>query len=151
MSAYGHQMEQMYSARSLLGGSELRRSSFVLESGFYITSFAATILVTALATVGLLLITILISLAMMLQSCQSSHAGIIELQNINDDYSYCEVYSLHAKLNNLEEHNFPISARTWPYSMSREVNMLETWIQPSLSLRITSTVLDHQMMVLMWC
>ncbi|CAJ1970976.1 unnamed protein product [Sphenostylis stenocarpa] len=107
MSAYGHQMEQMYSARSLSGGSELRRSSFVLESGFYLTSFVATILVAALAAAGLLLITLLVSLAMMLQSCQSSHAGIIELQNINDDYNYCKVYSLHAKLNNLEGHNFP--------------------------------------------
>ncbi|RDX96434.1 hypothetical protein CR513_20894, partial [Mucuna pruriens] len=107
MSAYGHQMEQMYSARSLSGGSELRRSSFVLESGFYITSFTATIFVAALATVGLLLTTLLISLAMMLQSCQSSHAGIIELRNIKDEYSYCKVYSLHAKLNNLEGHNFP--------------------------------------------
>ncbi|KAH1093305.1 hypothetical protein AAZX31_14G060400 [Glycine max] len=108
MSAYGHQMEQMYSARSLSGGgSELRRSSFVLESGFYITSFVATIFVAALAAAGLLLITLLVSLAMMLQSCQSSHAGIIELQNINDQYNYCKVYSLHVKLNNLEGHNFP--------------------------------------------
>ncbi|KAK7300558.1 hypothetical protein RJT34_11404 [Clitoria ternatea] len=106
MSAYGHQMEQMYSARSLSGGSELR-SSFVMESGFYITSFAATMFVAGLAAVGLLLITLLISLAMMLQSCQRSHAGVIELQHVNDDYSYCKVYSLHAKLNNLEEHNLP--------------------------------------------
>ncbi|WVY90445.1 hypothetical protein V8G54_035959 [Vigna mungo] len=107
MSAYGHQTEQMYSAHSLSGGSELRRSSFVLESGFYITSFVATILVAALAAAGLLLITLLVSLAMMLQSCQSSHAGIVELRNINDEYNYCKVYSLHAKLNNLEGHNFP--------------------------------------------
>jgi len=87
--------------------TELRRSSFVLESGFYITSIVATILVSALAAAGLLLITLLVSLAMMLQSCQSSHAGITELRNINDEYNYCKVYSLHAKLNNLEEHNFP--------------------------------------------
>ncbi|KAL2317161.1 hypothetical protein Fmac_031037 [Flemingia macrophylla] len=107
MSAYGHQMEHVYSARSLSGGSELRRSSFVLESGFHITSFAATIFVAALAAVGLLLITLLISLAMMLQSCQSSHAGVVEDQSISDEYSYCKVYSLHVKLNNLEGHNFP--------------------------------------------
>ncbi|XP_028216780.1 uncharacterized protein At2g39920-like isoform X2 [Glycine soja] len=108
MSAYGHQVERMNSTRSLSGGgSELRRSSFVLESGFYITSFAATIFVVALAATGLLLITLLVSLAMMLQSCQSSHAGIIQLQNINDEYNYCKLYSLHAKLNNLERHNFP--------------------------------------------
>lgn len=95
----------IYHSSSLV--TELRRSSFSLESGFYISSFAATIFVAALAAVGLLLITLLISLAMMLQSCQSSHAGFIELQNINDEYSFCKVYSLHAKLNNLEGHNFP--------------------------------------------
>ncbi|KAJ1389178.1 HAD superfamily [Sesbania bispinosa] len=106
MSAYGHQMEQMYSARSLSGGSEMR-SSFVLESGFYITSFAATIFIAGFAAVGVLLITLLVSLALMLQSCQNNNSGVIELQNTNDDYSYCKVYSLHAKLDNLEGHNLP--------------------------------------------
>ncbi|XP_061343523.1 uncharacterized protein At2g39920-like isoform X2 [Gastrolobium bilobum] len=106
MSAYGHQMEQMHSARSLSGGSEVR-SSYVMESGFYFTSFAATIFVAALGAAGLLLITLLISLAVMLQSCQNKNAGVIDLQNINGDYSYCKVYSLHAKLNNLEGDSLP--------------------------------------------
>ncbi|XP_045833549.1 uncharacterized protein At2g39920-like [Trifolium pratense] len=104
MSAYGH--EHMYSTRSLSAGSEMR-SSFVLESGFYITSFSATIFIAGFAALGLLLITLLVSMAMMLQSCQNNNAGIIELRNINDDYSYCKIQSLHAKLNNLEQHNVP--------------------------------------------
>ena len=83
------------------------RSNYEMESGFYITSFAATIFISALGTVGLLLITMMIALAMMLQSCQSRNAGVIELRNINDDYNYCKVYSLHAQLNNLEGHNLP--------------------------------------------
>nr|ACJ85467.1 unknown [Medicago truncatula] len=104
MSAYGH--EHMYSTRSLSAGSEMG-SSFVLESGFYITSFSATIFIAGFAALGLLLVTLLVSMAMMLQSCQNSNGGIIELRNINNDYSYCKIHSLHAKLNNLEEHNVP--------------------------------------------
>ncbi|KAL1300199.1 uncharacterized protein At2g39920-like [Arachis ipaensis] len=83
------------------------RSSYVLESGFYITPFAATILITSLATIGLLMITMLVALTMMLQSCQSRGSGVIELQSVNDDYSYCKVHSLHTELNSLEGHNLP--------------------------------------------
>ncbi|CAI8586258.1 unnamed protein product [Vicia faba] len=106
MSAYGHQMEHAYSTRSLSAASEMR-SSFMLESGFYITSFSATIFIAGFAALGLLLITLLVSMAMMLQSCQSNSAGILELRNINDDYSYCKIHSLHAKLNHLKEQNVP--------------------------------------------
>lgn len=106
MSAYGHQMEHMYSTRTLSDGSEMR-SSYVLESGFYITSFSATIFIAGFSTIGLLLITLLVSLSMMLQSCKSSNTGIVEFRKINDEYAYCKVYSLHTKLNNLEQHNVP--------------------------------------------
>ena len=70
-------------------------------------SFTATIFVASLVTLGVLLITLVISLVIMLQSCQSKSAGVIELLNINDYYSYCRVYSLHAELNNLEGYNLP--------------------------------------------
>ncbi|RYQ99841.1 hypothetical protein Ahy_B07g087855 isoform C [Arachis hypogaea] len=96
--------------RTILQGVSLvvlMRSSYVLESGFYITSFAATILITSLATIGLLMITMLVALAMMLQSCQSRGSGVIELLSVNDDYSYCKVHSLHTELNSLEGHNLP--------------------------------------------
>ena len=72
------------------------------------TSFAAVIFIASLVTAGVLLITLLISLTIMLQSCQSkSSGGVIELQNMNDYYSYCKVYSLHAELNNLEGYYLP--------------------------------------------
>ncbi|MED6136767.1 hypothetical protein PIB30_058913 [Stylosanthes scabra] len=96
--------------RAILQGVSLlvlMRSSYVLESGFYITSFAATIMITSLATIGLLMITMLVALSMMLQSCQSRGSGVIELQTVNDDYSYCKVHSLHAELNSLEGQNLP--------------------------------------------
>ncbi|CAK8561229.1 unnamed protein product [Lathyrus sativus] len=106
MSAYGHQMEHAYSIRSLSAASDMG-SSFMLESGFYITSFSTAIFIAGFAALGLLLITLLVSMAMMLQSCQNNSAGIQELRNVNDDYSYCKVHSLHAKFNHLEEHNVP--------------------------------------------
>ena len=81
---------------------------YELESGFFMKSFTATIFVASLVTLGVLLITLVISLVIMLQSCQSKSAGgVIELLNINEYYSYCRVYSLHAELNNLEGYNLP--------------------------------------------
>ncbi|KAK2637316.1 hypothetical protein Ddye_032108 [Dipteronia dyeriana] len=109
MSAYAHQMERAFSARSLSsrGGSELG-SQYAIESGFYMTSFAAMIFIGGLVTVGVLLITLLISLAVMLQSCQSRNAGVVdEFLKLNDDYSYCKIFNLHAELNGLEADEFP--------------------------------------------
>ncbi|BAT85957.1 uncharacterized protein HKW66_Vig0055350 [Vigna angularis] len=87
------------------------RSHYELESGFFMKSFTATIFVASLVTLGVLLITLVISLVIMLQSCQSKSAGVIELLNIKDYYSYCRLYSLHAALNNLEGYNLPTTCR----------------------------------------
>ncbi|XP_027336033.1 uncharacterized protein At2g39920 isoform X2 [Abrus precatorius] len=108
MSAYAHQnqMEQEYSPPSLSDDSEMG-SHYEIESGFYMKSFTATIFVASLVTLGVLLITLVISLVIMLQSCQSKNTGAIELLNMNDYYSYCRVYSLHAELNNLEGYHLP--------------------------------------------
>ncbi|WJX38385.1 hypothetical protein P8452_26053 [Trifolium repens] len=106
MSAYAHQMEQQYSAVNLSDDSDTS-SHYGLDSGFYMTSFTATIFLASLAILGILLITLLVSLAIMLQSCQSKNGGAIQLQNTNDYYSYCRVHSLHAELNSLEEYDIP--------------------------------------------
>ncbi|MED6219618.1 hypothetical protein PIB30_037420 [Stylosanthes scabra] len=111
MSTYGHhQMEQQYSTRNLSDSSE-SGSHYELESRFYMTSCAAIIFVASLVTVGVLLMTLVVSLTIMLKSCQSKSSGVIELQNVkNDDYyySYCKMHhSLHAELNNLEGYYVP--------------------------------------------
>ncbi|KAJ4977956.1 hypothetical protein NE237_008736 [Protea cynaroides] len=108
MSSFTHQMERGDSSQSLSsrGGSELG-SSYMMESGLYITSFAATILIAALVTVGLLFVTLLIALAAMLQSCQSKSSGVIQLQETIDGYNYCKVFALHGELNALETDEFP--------------------------------------------
>ncbi|KAF5752546.1 hypothetical protein HS088_TW01G00461 [Tripterygium wilfordii] len=110
MSAYAHQMERQFSTASASlssrGNSDMG-SRYVVESGFYMTAFAATIFIAALVTVGVLLITLLIALTVMLQSCQSKNSGVVEIQKLNEDYNYCTMYASHAELNNLGADGFP--------------------------------------------
>ena len=71
------------------------------------TSFAATIFIGALITVGVLFISLLIALAVMLQSCQNKSGGFVQLQKPSDAYDYCRIFALHAELNRLETNEFP--------------------------------------------
>ncbi|KAF5771011.1 putative Acid phosphatase [Helianthus annuus] len=118
MSAYGHQMEQEYSARGLSSedGSDMG-SQFRMESVIYMSSFAATVFVGALVIVGVLLMTLLTALTVMLQSCQSREAGVVEAiksdhhhhrhdynHNHNDHHDYCKMAALNAEINNFEAH-----------------------------------------------
>ncbi|PON36303.1 Acid phosphatase, class B-like [Parasponia andersonii] len=112
MSAYGHQMERGYSAQSLSsGGGSEGESHYIMETGFYMTSFAATIFIAAIAAVGVLLVTLLITLTVMLQSCQSKSAGVIETQKLDYEYNTCNTLALQAELNNFEASHFPLSCR----------------------------------------
>lgn len=86
-------------------------SRYVMESGFYMTSFAATIFIAGLVTVGVLLITLLIALTVMLQSCQSKSSGVVEIQKASDDYNDCKIFALYAELNSLEADEFPSICR----------------------------------------
>ncbi|KAK3024648.1 hypothetical protein RJ639_044264 [Escallonia herrerae] len=78
-----------------------------MESGLYMTSFAAAIFIGALLTFGVLVITLLIALTVMLQSCQSKSAGVVELQKFGDDYNFCKIYVMHAELNSLSADSVP--------------------------------------------
>ncbi|XP_077238809.1 HAD superfamily, subfamily IIIB acid phosphatase isoform X2 [Tasmannia lanceolata] len=86
-------------------------SHYMVESGLYMTSFAATIFIAALITVGVLLVTLLITLTVMLESCENKSAGIIRLGKASDDHEYCKVFALHAELNKLEAEEFPSVCR----------------------------------------
>lgn len=110
MSAYAHQMEREFSSWTLSSrGNSVAEtgSQYVEESGFYMSSFAGTILIGALVTVGILLITLLITLAVMLQSCQNGSAKSFEIQKSSDYHSYCERFFHHAELNSLEADELP--------------------------------------------
>lgn len=71
------------------------------------TSFTATIFIGALVTIGLLLISLLISLMVMLQSCESKNSGVIGFSKSIEDYSNCKIFALHAELNSLEANDYP--------------------------------------------
>ncbi|XP_057476577.1 uncharacterized protein At2g39920 [Actinidia eriantha] len=100
-------MEREHSNRSLSSRGSEMGSRYVMESGFYMTSFVAAIFITGLVTVGMLLITLLIALTVMLQSCESKSAGVVDISNSNENYDYCKVFSLHAELNRLDINDFP--------------------------------------------
>lgn len=82
-------------------------SHYTVETGIYMSSVAAAIFVASLATVGVVLITILIALTIMLQDCQSKSAGIVELWNYSDDYVLCKISALHVELNSLGAESVP--------------------------------------------
>ena len=87
-------------------------SRYVVESGFYMTSFAATIFIAALVTVGVLLITLLVTLAVMLQSCESRSKEVVEIEKASDSYHYCKIFALHGELNSLEAAKVPPVCRS---------------------------------------
>ncbi|GJZ23856.1 putative acid phosphatase, class B-like protein [Tanacetum coccineum] len=112
MSAYGHAMEREYSASVSSGEESDMGSEFRLESVIYMTSYAATIFIGSLVTFGVVLMTILISLVVMLQSCESRNSGDIEmLRSVGDlnadHYDYCKMAYLHAELSNFESFYLP--------------------------------------------
>ncbi|XP_047337698.1 uncharacterized protein At2g39920 [Impatiens glandulifera] len=124
MSAYGHQLDREFSSQSLssrgpsetgsIGNSNSSSSSnsYVMEPGIYMSFLAATIFVGALATLGLLLVTLLVVLTVMLQSCDARSKGVIEIiSNSSDVSNYCSVFSLHAELNDLDFHQYPVVCR----------------------------------------
>lgn len=88
--------------------AEVASSAGSMESGFYMTSFAATVFIASLITIGILLVTLLIALTVMLQSCESKNAGIIEVPRFSSsDLDVCRIFDLHAELNGLEEIEYP--------------------------------------------
>ncbi|CAL1387502.1 unnamed protein product [Linum trigynum] len=109
MSAYAHQMEREFSAGSLSSGedSEEMRSRYVMESGFYMTSFAATMFIALLVTAGVLMISLLILLTVMLQSCENRSKGVMEETTPQQIHTAGFLMSYHqcksfAELNNLK-------------------------------------------------
>ncbi|XP_076882979.1 uncharacterized protein At2g39920-like [Bidens hawaiensis] len=117
MSAYGHQMEREYSAHGLTSedGSDMG-SQFRLESVIYMSSCAATVFIGGLVIVGILLMTLLTALTVMLQSCQSREAGVVEAVKSdhhhhnhihNHHHDYCKMAALNAEINNFEGYTLP--------------------------------------------
>ncbi|KAM0953406.1 putative Acid phosphatase [Dioscorea sansibarensis] len=108
MSTYPDPMEPADSSHSLLSDRRSEMGSrYVVESGVYMSAFAATVFIAALVTVGVLLLTLLVSLTVMLENCQSRNTGVIEQVKASGENGYCRVFAFHAELNNLEADKFP--------------------------------------------
>jgi hypothetical protein len=76
------------------------------------TSLAASIFIASLVTFGVLMITLLIALSTMLQSCENRNIAIVEAQRLDESFGYCKILSLHSQLNSLdEESELPLLCR----------------------------------------
>lgn len=105
-------MERGFSAHSLPSrGNSERGSLFGMETGIYMSSFAAVVFIAGLVTVGVSLVTLLVTLAVMLQSCQTRNSGPIEslLQVPEPAYDphYCLALAVHIELNGLGSDPLP--------------------------------------------
>ncbi|KAH7657076.1 Acid phosphatase protein [Dioscorea alata] len=126
MSTYPDPMEPADSNHSLLSDrrSELG-SRYVVESGVYMSAFAATVFIAALVTIGVLLLTLLVALTVMLENCQSRNSGVIEQVKASGENGYCRVFAFHAELNNLEADKFPPTCLAHAFEYIEEGQFLQ--------------------------
>ncbi|CAA3015318.1 Hypothetical predicted protein [Olea europaea subsp. europaea] len=86
-------------------------SRYTTETGIYMSSFAAMVFISGLVTVGVSMMALLISLAVMLQSCENRNSGVLQTYKDIDLYGYCKNYALHAELNSLDIDFFPATCK----------------------------------------
>ncbi|GFP86309.1 uncharacterized protein at2g39920 [Phtheirospermum japonicum] len=113
MSAYGHEMERELSAHSLPSreGSEMG-SRYATDAGIFMSSTTAMVLISGLVTLGVSLVSLLVALTVMLQSCESRHSGVVEMYRHNKySYIYCRDFALHAELNGLGTDSLPATCK----------------------------------------
>lgn len=75
------------------------RFSVTDGSGIFVSSLALTIIVSAIAVVGIVLVTIIITLAVMLSSCPNSSTVTAKTEGLAD---LCLSYRLNVELNNMQ-------------------------------------------------
>ncbi|XP_020571194.1 uncharacterized protein At2g39920 [Phalaenopsis equestris] len=120
MSSFTHPVDSGESEQSLLSRRQSEMGSqYAVESGIFMSSFTATVFVAALATTGLLILTLLIALTVMLKSCQSTNSGILEQVKKINQHDCCNFYILHAELNNLEVNELPLKCKLQAHQYSK--------------------------------
>jgi hypothetical protein len=70
------------------------------DTGIYLSSLAVTIVLSALATIGILLFTLVVTLAIMLGQCQDKPVVV-------NKPNRCESFALNGELNNLQNWMLP--------------------------------------------
>eukprot|EP00252_Welwitschia_mirabilis_P018497 TRINITY_DN4111_c0_g1_i12.p1 TRINITY_DN4111_c0_g1~~TRINITY_DN4111_c0_g1_i12.p1 ORF type:complete len:323 (+),score=48.21 TRINITY_DN4111_c0_g1_i12:367-1335(+) len=107
MSGLNNTFEHDESSLSLLS----RRESSLYESsrylyfdgnGIYLSSLTVTVLVSAVATIGILLFTIVITLAILLASCHGKPDVVVESSRATERINTCKSVILNFELNNLQ-------------------------------------------------
>lgn len=113
-STLNNQYEPQESSQSLLSGrgSGMYSSSRYLQlddSGVYLTSLAVTVLISAIAIIGILLFTLVITLAILLASCQSKPDVVVKDGTGPEmGVDVCRSIILNFELNNIQGNNvFP--------------------------------------------
>lgn len=71
------------------------------------SSFAATIFISGILTVGISIFSLLVALSVMLKSCQRQNSGVPEMHRNTPIYEYCRSLARHAELNSLTGDIFP--------------------------------------------
>ncbi|CAA6656756.1 unnamed protein product [Spirodela intermedia] len=101
MASFADNMDYRDSDRSLSSGRASETGSrYVIESGLYMSSLAATVLISGLVIVGISLLTILVSLFVMLQSCQNKNSGVLHQRGVNCARDYREGLAFPEALGN---------------------------------------------------
>lgn len=124
MTSLADQIDAEDSSHSLLSRRQSEAGSrYVVESGVYMSSFAATVFVAALVTIGVLMATLLVALTVMFNSCQSRSLGPIE-HSKTSEYDYCNVFAFHAELNNLDSDEFPAVCKQYSLAYNNRAQFL---------------------------
>lgn len=71
------------------------------------SSLAATVLISGLATLGISVFSLLIALTVMLNACERRNSGVLEIYRNAESYDYCRTFALHAEMNSLSADHFP--------------------------------------------
>ncbi|KAJ0906110.1 putative Acid phosphatase [Helianthus annuus] len=124
-----------------------------MESVVYMSSCAATVFVGALVIVAITLMTLLTSLSVMLQSCKSREAGVLEndhhhhhrrhhhhlRQQHRYDYDYCKMAALNAEISSFDAYTLPefckdaavkyIKEGHYMRELNDSVSLVETYFQ----------------------
>ncbi|KAK8942261.1 hypothetical protein KSP40_PGU021330 [Platanthera guangdongensis] len=95
-------------------------SCYVVESGVFMSSLSATIFIVALVIIGVLMLTLLIALTVMLQSCKRSGSGVFDDAKKSNHHDHCNLFIFHAELNNLAASEIPIICKLQSFQFSKE-------------------------------
>lgn len=95
-SLFGSRRSSAYGSRYGFGNTYVQ----VDDTGIYLSSLAVTIVLSALATIGILLFTLVVTLAIMLGQCQDKPVVV-------NKPNRCESFALNGELNNLQNWMLP--------------------------------------------